>query len=133
MHVKNADLHVSYSAPVRVSETDIVSSFVTRAVTFLFAVLATVARELFGVTAREEFAAFRTVVRGVIDRSDFIVVETRFCVDVPPRDAEFPSRTAALTTPTPIAIAMIKTRIFFISDEMLAKFQNSEQAKYDGF
>ena len=76
---------------------------------------------------------FKTVVRGVVVRSGFATVVMRFCVDAPARDALFPSRTAALAEPIPIATAMTKIRIFFISDEILAKFGNSEQAKYNDF
>ena len=118
---------------------EIVSLLAPRATTF-FCTCVDAARALvfrpLVVAVRELFTP-NIIVRGDSVRLFFSVVDMRFCPEIvappEPRDAEFPSRTAALTTPMPIAIAMTNVRIFFISDEMLANLRNLEQAKYDEF
>ena len=142
MHVKHAVLHTSYWAPVRVSDIGVPESSsldAARAITFLviccLAVRAVVVCEFVSRVVVRVFPS--TVVRGDTLRSGLLVVATRFCDVVvnapPPREVLFPSRTAASTPAMPIKNIAIKIRIFFISDKILAKFGNSEQAKYNVF
>ena len=144
--MKNADLHFSYSAPVRVSLAVIVVFCVVAAraetlETFCFLVLFCVARfttfacwrvSVESVVFPERLVIFRngikTFVRLTVVRSLVGVVEIRFCVAV--RCVELPSRTAAPARATDIAIAITKIRIFFISDKIVSKIAKSEQVKY---
>ena len=141
MHVKNADLHVSYAAPVRVSDTNVCFGVAARAVTFCVAPTVAARFTTFDDVARvvTDCAVARltvlrtgtnTLVRPVVARSVIGVVEIRFWV---PRCVALPSRTAPSACDKNIAIAIIKLRIFFISDESLAKFAKSGQAKYGIF
>ena len=132
MHVKKADLQVSYWVPVRVSIVVVVDSVVVaRAATFFveFVVRFVVARA--DVLRPAPFVAVvvrvgtNTVVRGAVVRSVFGFVATRYCAAVcvvpPPRMPVFPSRTAAPALLAANASVITKIRIFFISDKILAK------------
>ena len=141
MHVKNADLQVSYDAPVRVS-TVVFCVFVAArdkitpddapfcGAGVRFTTVPWVRGPFVSGFAVPRFVVLRseftTVERSVATRSVVGVVEILFCVDV--RCVTLPSRTAACATD--IAIAITKIRIFFISDEIVSKIAISGQAKY---
>ena len=143
MQVKYAVLQRSYSAPVRVCgmvvSVSVVRAMVERGTDVWFAVRVSVFVAVRAVVPRFDFVVF--VVRAVVPRfddvlrgtsavvravflSDLDVVEMRCWVGwvVSPlaRMAAFPSRTAASDVPIPITADSTKTRIFFISDLMVA-------------
>ena len=126
--MKNADLHCSYSAPVRVSVFSVV---VARAVTIfteliwlrdtgvLVAVLFVAALGVKIVTdfaLRGETVVF-TALREVVARAVLLDVEI---VVFFPREALFSVRDTAPALNVQTTEAIIKARIFFISESMLA-------------
>jgi hypothetical protein len=131
MQVKNAVLHCSYSAPVRVSVAFVVV-VAARADTFFFWVVGVrvAARVVVlllserGIKTETDFAllGFTMVFiafRDVVDRTAFFVV---LVVSVLPRVVLFSVRTAPYAEHMHTEIIQIKLRIFFISYLILANF-----------
>jgi hypothetical protein len=120
--VKKADLHCSYSAPVRVSDADVVAA---RAETFLWlvalerVVVALVA--VFGINTDTGFdeRAATVVFNGVRDVIERVALAVVVCVlawvAVFVRDTVFSPRTAPIASKTQQDTAQIKSKIFFIS------------------
>ena len=125
MHVNNADLHCSYSAPVRVSVAEFVV-VAARAETFRVVVIERAdvrvavfvfcgIKILIGFAARGVTVVFIGV--RVVTERDVLAVVT---VVLFPREMAFSSRTAPPAFSVQKQIAQIKSKNFFISALMLA-------------
>ena len=129
MHVKNADLHVSYSVPMRVSDTVSLFVVVARADmvrAFVFVperadVLVAVGVVFFGIKTVTGFVAraLTTVFIGVRADTERAFLAFVVVTDLP-RVVVFSPRTAPSALNMQNTHAQIKARIFFISDSMLA-------------
>ena len=144
IQVKNAVLHVSYTAPVRVS--DVIPVVAARDKTLVLVCFVLFVDERFitlplvrtsvllaGIAVRDVVPRPVKMVVGRVDvvRSVVGVVDILFCVAL--RPIEFPSRTAAPACATDIASAITKIRIFFISDRNCIKNSKIRASKICDF